>query len=94
MPDNKNILYTTFTRSSVQLTIQPAMRLRSKILTFPLGLQPLVASWYTNGESILITLMKQGNADIYSYNLTNAKLERIFAWKSLETSPTMIWLAA
>ena len=87
--DNKNILYTTFTRSSVQLTIQPAKRLRAKILTFPPGLQPLVASWYTNGRSILITLMKQGNADIYSYNLADAKLERIFAWKSLETSAQM-----
>ncbi len=87
--DNKNILYTTFTRSSVQLTIQPAKRLRAKILTFPPGLQPLVASWYTNGKSILITLMKQGNADIYSYNLADAKLERIFAWKSLETSAQM-----
>ena len=87
--DNKNILYTTFTRSSVQLTIQPAKRLRAKILTFPTGLQPLVASWYTKGESILITLMKQGNADIYSYNLSDAKLERIFAWKSLETSAQM-----
>jgi len=87
--DNKNILYTTFTRSSVQLTIQPALRLRSKILTFPLGLQPLVASWNRDGKSILITLMKKGNADIYTYNLSDAKLERIFAWKSLETSAQM-----
>ena len=87
--DNKNILYTTFTRSSVQLTIQPAQRLRAKILTFPPGLQPLVASWNKDGKSILLTLMKQGNADIYSYNLSDAKLERIFAWKSLETSAQM-----
>jgi len=87
--DNKNILYTTFTRSSVQLTLQPAKRLRSKILTFPIGLQPLGASWLRDGQSILITLMKQGNADIYIYNLVNAKLEKLFAWKSLETSAQM-----
>jgi len=87
--DNKNILYTTFTRSSVQLTIQPAKRLRSKILTFPLGLQPLGASWHRDGQSILLTLMKQGNADIYTYNLADAKLVRLFAWKSLETSVQM-----
>ncbi len=85
--DNKNILYTTFTRSSVQLTLQPAKRLRAKILTFPPGFQPLGASWRTDGKSILLTLMKKGNSDIYSYNLADAKLERIFAWKSLETSP-------
>ena len=42
-----------------------------------------------DGESILLTLMKKGNSDIYSYNLADAKLEKIFAWKSLETSPQM-----
>ena len=87
--DNKNILYTTFTRSSVQLTIQPSIRLRAKILSFPSVFQPLGASWRMDGESILLTLMKKGNSDIYSYNLADAKLEKIFAWKSLETSPQM-----
>ena len=87
--DNKNILYTTFTRSSVQLTIQPSIRLRAKILAFPPGFQPLGASWRKDGKSILLTLMKKGNSDIFSYNLADAKLERIFAWKSLETSPQM-----
>jgi len=87
--DNKNILYTTFTRSSVQLTIQPSIRLRAKILSFPLGFQPLGASWRKDGKSILLTLMKKGNSDIFSYNLADAKLEKIFAWKSLETSPQM-----
>ena len=87
--DNKNILYTTFTRSSVQLTIQPSIRLRAKILGFPSGFQPLGASWRKDGKSILLTLMKKGNSDIFSYNLADAKLEKIFAWKSLETSPQM-----
>ena len=87
--DNKNILYTTFTRSKAQLVIQPSIRLRSKILVFPSGSQPLGASWYPDGESILLTLMKKGNADIYSYNLSDAKLESLFNWKSLETSPHM-----
>ena len=85
--DNKNILYTTFTRSKAQLTIQPSIRLRSKILAFPVGFQPLGASWHPDGKSILLTLMKQGNADIYSYNLLDAKLESLISWKSLETSP-------
>ena len=87
--DNKNIIYTTFTRSSVQLTIQPSIRLRAKILSFPSGFQPLGASWIKDGKSILLTLMKKGNSDIFSYNLADAKLEKIFAWKSLETSPQM-----
>ena len=87
--DNKNIIYTTFTRSSVQLTIQPSKRLRAKILSFPSGFQPLGASWRKDGKSILLTLMNKGNSDIYSYNLADSKLEKIFAWKSLETSPQM-----
>ncbi len=87
--DNNNILYTTFTRSTAQLAIQPTIRLRAKILAFPSGFQPLGASWHPDGKSILLTLMKQGNADIFSYSLSDAKLEEIFAWKSLETSPQM-----
>ena len=87
--DGNNILYTTLTRSSAQLAIQPAKRLRAKILSFPSGFQPLSASWNLDGESILLTLMKQGNADIYNYHLGNAQLDKIFAWKSLETSPQM-----
>nr|ADI18182.1 periplasmic component of the tol biopolymer transport system [uncultured delta proteobacterium HF0200_39N20] len=87
--DNKNILYTTFTRSKAQLALQPSIRLRSKILAFPAGSQPLGASWHPDGKSILLTLMKQGNADIYSYNLSDAILESLFNWKSLETSPHM-----
>ena len=87
--DNKNILYTTFTRSKAQLAIQPSIRLRSKILAFPPGFQPLGASWHPDGGSILLTLMKKGNADIYSYNISDAKLESLFNWKSLETSPHM-----
>ena len=87
--DNRNILYTTFTRSKAQLVIQPSIRLRSKILAFPAGSQPLGASWHPNGESILLTLMKQGNADIYNYNIADLKLKSLFSWKSLETSPHM-----
>ncbi len=87
--DGNNIIYTTLTRSSAQLAIQPAKRLRAKILSFPSGFQPLSASWNLDGESILLTLMKQGNADIYNYHLENAQLDKIFAWKSLETSPQM-----
>ena len=87
--DNKNIIYTTFTRSKAQLAIQPAIRLRSKILAFPAGFQPLGASWNPDGKSVLLTLMKQGNADIFSYNISDAKLESMFNWKSLETSPHM-----
>ncbi|MBI12937.1 MAG: hypothetical protein QGE97_01670 [SAR324 cluster bacterium] len=86
--DNQNLLYTTFTRSNVQIAIQPSKRLRASILSFPDGTQPQGGSWSPRGDSILITLMTKGNSDIYSYQLKNRKLERILAWKSLETSPS------
>ena len=86
--DNENILYTTFTRSNVQIAIQPSRRLRASILSFPEGTQPQGGTWSASGNSILITLMTKGNSDIYSYQLKNRKLKRILAWKSLETSPS------
>ena len=86
--DNENLLYTTFTRSKVQIAIQPSRRLRASILSFPEGTQPQGGTWSTSGDSILITLMTKGNSDIYSYQLKNRKLKRILAWKSLETSPS------
>ena len=86
--DNQNLLYTTFTRSKVQVAIQPSKRLRASILSFPKGTQPQGGTWSPRGESILITLMTKGNSDIYKYHLKTRKLDRIIAWKSLETSPS------
>ena len=87
--DNRHLLYTTFTRSGVQLAIQPAKRLRASILSFPDGTQPQGGTWSPVHRSILITLMKKGNSDIFSYNRETRGLEKIIAWKSLETSP--VW---
>ena len=86
--DNQNLLYTTFTRSKVQVAIQPSKRLRASILSFPEGTQPQGGTWSPSGDSILITLMTKGNSDIYNYHLKTRKLDRIIAWKSLETSPS------
>ncbi len=86
--DNQNLLYTTFTRSKVQVAIQPSKRLRASILSFPEGTQPQGGTWSPRGDSILITLMTKGNSDIYNYHLKTRKLDRIIAWKSLETSPS------
>ncbi len=87
--DNKRLLYTTFTRSGAQIAIQPVNRLRASILSFPSGTQPLGGSWSPDGKSILITLMKHGNADIYSYQLETKNLEKLLPWRSLEMSP--VW---
>jgi Tol biopolymer transport system component len=34
-------------------------------------------SWHPNGKSLVLTLSKQGNKDIYSYSLANKKLTRL-----------------
>ncbi|MGK5092869.1 hypothetical protein WDW89_12740 [Deltaproteobacteria bacterium TL4] len=85
--DNLSILYTSFSNSISQVSLQSLDRLKARILSFP-GVQPLGGSWSPDGTQILLTLMKHGNADIYLYPLDGSKEpEPLTSWKSLETAP-------
>jgi TolB protein len=42
-------------------------------------------SWHPNGKSLVLTLSKQGNKDIYSYSLANKKLTRLTQHKGIDT---------
>ena len=87
--DNSQLLYVTFTRSSAQLQLQPAPRLQARILTFPSRFQPLGGNWGPDRQNLLITLVHQGNSDIYQYNLETGTLRPLITGKGLETSP--VW---
>ena len=89
--DNKYLMYTIFTSTASQIAIQPVHRPQARLLSFPLGVQPLSGSWSPDGSNILLTLMKHGNADIYRYDLSTDAIEQLTQWVSLETSP--IWSA-
>ncbi|MDC9714479.1 MAG: Tol-Pal system beta propeller repeat protein TolB [Gammaproteobacteria bacterium] len=42
-------------------------------------------SWHPNGKSLLLTLSKNGNKDIYSYHLANKQLTRLTHHKAIDT---------
>jgi Tol biopolymer transport system component len=42
--------------------------------------------WHPNGKSLVLTLSKQGNKDIYSYSLANKKLTRLTQHKGIDNS--------
>jgi TolB protein len=44
-------------------------------------------SWAPDGEEILVTVMKEGNADIFRYQLKTGEMFPLVKWPSLETSP-------
>lgn len=86
-PDGKTLLYTHFTTTATQIALQPIDRPRARMLRFPDGTQPMGGSWSPDGQETLLTLMREGNADIYRYQLATGTLIPLVTWPSLETSP-------
>jgi TolB protein len=84
--DNRQLLYVTFTRSSAQLQLQPSHRLQARILSFPARSQPLAGSWHPDHQNLLITLVRQGNSDIFEHNLQTGTLRPLITGKGLEAS--------
>ena len=91
-PAGKQLLYTTLTRSSAQIQIQPVDRYRAHILEFQeldRRTQPLAGSWSPDGHGLLLALMRQGTSDLYQYTFESGTLTPLVTWRSLETSP--VW---
>jgi TolB protein len=86
-PDGQTLLYTHFTTTSTELALQPLDRPQARLLRFPREIQPLGGSWAPDGDEILVTVMEEGNADIYRYQLKTGELFPLVKWRSLETSP-------
>ena len=86
-PDGKILLYTHFTTTSTELALQPVDRSQARLLRFPREIQPMGGSWGPDGEEILVTVMKEGNADIFRYQLKTGEMFPLVKWPSLETSP-------
>ena len=86
-PDGQILLYTHFTTTSTELALQPVDRPQARLLRFPREIQPMGGSWAPDGEEILVTVMKEGNADIFRYHLKTGEMFPLVKWPSLETSP-------
>jgi TolB protein len=97
-PDNNYIAYTAFSKNRSNVYVQNLYD-ANKIYTLP-NFDGIASSpaWHPQGKSLLITLSKEGNQDIYNYNLSSGNLDRITKHKAIDTeasfSPdgkTIIW---
>ncbi|CAC9586853.1 Tol-Pal system beta propeller repeat protein TolB [uncultured Gammaproteobacteria bacterium] len=76
-PDQNKIAYVSFKNGRSEVFIQyPFMRRKTQKLPYFNGIASAPA-WHPNGESIIMTLSKDGNKDIYSYHLKDEKLTRL-----------------
>ncbi|MBC8494134.1 MAG: Tol-Pal system beta propeller repeat protein TolB [Candidatus Thioglobus sp.] len=76
-PDQNKIAYVSFKNGRSEVFIQyPFMRRKTQKLPYFDGIASAPA-WHPNGESIVLTLSKDGNKDIYAYHLTDKKLTRL-----------------
>ena len=76
-PDQNKIAYVSFKNGRSEVFIQyPFMRRKTQKLPYFNGIASAPA-WHPNGESLIMTLSKDGNKDIYSYHLKDEKLTRL-----------------
>jgi TolB protein len=76
-PDQQKIAYVSFKNGRSEVFIQyPFVRRKTQTLPFFDGIASAPA-WHPNGESLILTLSKKGNKDIYSYQLESQKLTRL-----------------
>ncbi|MBE8189952.1 MAG: Tol-Pal system beta propeller repeat protein TolB [Candidatus Thioglobus sp.] len=83
--ENKKIAYVSFQngRSEVFIWYPYSRRKIEKLPSFDgIASSP---SWHPNGKSLLLTLSKNGNKDIYSYTLSDKALQRLTSNPSIDT---------
>lgn len=84
-PDQRKIAYVSFRNSRSEVFIQyPFERRKTRKLPYFDGIASS-PSWHPSGESILLTLSKSGNKDIYSYDLNTEKITRITKDSGIDT---------
>ncbi len=83
--EHKKIAYVSFEngRSEVFIWYPYTRRKIEKLPRFD-GIAS-APSWHPNGKSLVLTLSKNGNKDIYSYNLEDKKLTRLTHNPSIDT---------
>ena len=84
-PDQKKIAYVSFQNGRSEVFIKyPFMRVKSiKIPQFD-GISS-APSWHPNSKSLVLTISRKGNKDIYFYNLKSKKLDRLTKDVAIDT---------
>lgn len=84
-PDQEKIAYVSFENGRSEVFIRyPFVRRKTQKLPYFDGIAS-APSWHPNGESLLLTLSKDGNKDIYSYHFKNDKLTRLTKDTAIDT---------
>ena len=84
-PDQNKIAYVSFINGRSEVFVKyPFMRLKSLKLPKFDGIAS-APTWHPSGESIAMTISKDGNKDIYLYNLKSKKLERLTTNIAIDT---------
>jgi TolB protein len=84
-PDQDKIAYVSFKNGRSEVFIQyPFVRRKTQKLPYFDGISSAPA-WHPSGKSIILTLSKNGNKDIYSYNFKNKKLSRLTTDEGIDT---------
>ncbi len=84
-PDQNKIAYVSFRNGRSEVFIQyPFVRRKTQKLPYFDGIAS-APSWHPNGESLLLTLSKNGNKDLYSYHIESKKLTRLTTDISIDT---------
>ena len=83
--EHKKIAYVSFENGRSEVFIwYPFVRRKIEKLPRFDGIAS-APSWHPNGKSLVLTLSKNGNKDIYSYNLADKKLTRLTHNASIDT---------
>ena len=83
--EHKKIAYVSFENGRSEVFIwHPFVRRKIEKLPRFDGIAS-APSWHPNGKSLVLTLSKNGNKDIYSYNLADKKLTRLTHNVSIDT---------
>ncbi|HIM58507.1 MAG TPA: Tol-Pal system beta propeller repeat protein TolB [Gammaproteobacteria bacterium] len=83
--EHKKIAYVSFENGQSEVFVwHPYTRRKIEKLPRFDGIAS-APSWHPNGKSLVLTLSKNGNKDIYSYNLADKKLTRLTHNSSIDT---------
>jgi len=84
-PDQKKIAYVSFKNGRSEVFIKyPFMRVKSIKLPRFDGIAS-APSWHPNGQGLVLTISREGNKDLYFYNLESKKLIRLTKDVAIDT---------
>ena len=89
-PDGKSLIYTTVSRQGTAIILDRLKGQPMRVLLSRKGQFGITSggTWFDDNERIILTLSRNGNADLYEFNLrTRAEPKRLTKHRRIDTSP-------